>query len=185
RTPERPYSFAHALVQEVAYRTQLMTNRRRMHVTVGDAYASLFEERVDEFVDTLAFHYRRGDDDPKARTWLLRAGHRAQQLYANAEAVDYFSAAIERSAGDPAERAGDDAGVAEALKQLGTVHGYRGDLAEALRYQVESLAAYERVGDLLGKANVQNNIGRTERRRSRHDAALDAYRDALAIRERI
>ena len=296
RTPEHTYSFAHALVQEVAYRTQLMTNRRRTHVTVGDAYASLFEERVDEFVDTLAFHYRRGDDDPKARTWLLRAGHRAQQLYANAEAVDYFSAAIERSAEDPAaradaqealgdvagvlgrydealdryaaaatavgagsavprarlqrktavvhqrrgridealaliaaalvdlpagasaergrvllaaadmsfragrhddalrqladarqeaERAGDDAGLAEALKQLGTVHGYRGDLAEALRYQVESLAAYERVGDLLGKANVQNNIGRTERRRSRHDAALDAYRDALAIRERI
>ena len=32
---------------------------------------------------------------------------------------------------------------------------------------------------------MQNNIGRTERRRSRHDAALDAYRDALAIRERI
>src|SRR5204862_28003 len=45
-----------------------------------------------------------------------------------------------------AERAGDDAGLAEALKQLGTVHGYRGDLAEALRYQVESLAAYERAG---------------------------------------
>jgi tetratricopeptide (TPR) repeat protein len=263
---------------------------------VGDAFSELFGERIDEFIDTLAFHYRRGEDDAKAVTWLVRAGRRAQRLYANAEALDYFTAAIDRSGADPtarsdayeavgdvhrvtgrydealgvyadamriraggdivalarvrrksglvqqlrgradealdtfgdvlvqlpaeamserirallniadlqfrngkadiaighlqgaladAERSGDDEALAEALKQLGTIHGYKGELLRALEYQEQSLAAYVRLGDVLGEANVHNNIGRTERRRSRHADALAAYDRALAIRQRI
>jgi len=65
------------------------------------------------------------------------------------------------------------------------------DEAAALRardpaeYQRRSLDAYVAFGDLLGEANVHNNIGRTERRRSRHGEALAAYERALAIRQRI
>ncbi|HKY49817.1 MAG TPA: tetratricopeptide repeat protein, partial [Candidatus Limnocylindria bacterium] len=66
-----------------------------------------------------------------------------------------------------------------------TVYGYRGELAQALEFQQESLAAYVRLGDVLGEANVHNNIGRTERRRSRHVPALEAYERALSIRRRI
>lgn len=291
---EPTYSFAHALVQEVAYRTQLIAHRRQAHVVVGDAYSDLFGDRIDEFIDTLAFHYRRGDDDPKAVTWLIRAGRRAQRLYANSEALDYFRGAIERAmkdstaAADAHEAMGDvyrvvgryddarqayafalelraeldlvarararrktgivqqlrgdqvraaqiynevldvlprdahderaqsllniadvtwrqggydeatvhleaaiaeagasEAIVAEALKQLGTVSSHRGELDRALEYFERSLSAYEQVNDVLGQANVHNNIGVLERTRSRHDAALRAYANALAIRERI
>ena len=295
--PEPTFSFAHALVQEVAYRTQLIAQRRKTHVGVGDAITALYAGRLDEFIDVLAYQYGRGDDDPKARASLLRAGHRAQRLYANAEAIQYFASAIERSAEDPtaradayealadvnrlsgryddalggyeqvlairpavevperarvkrkegivqqlrgnaeearhtfdavlaevasaevaaervrvllniadlefrggqtesaigdlhdalreAERVGDDEASAEALKQLGTIHAYKGELARALEFQEQSLAACIRLGDVLGEANLYNNIGRTERRRSRHAAALEAYTKALAIRERI
>jgi adenylate cyclase len=293
---EPTYAFAHALVQEVAYRTQLIAQRRRTHVVVGDAFTELFSERIEEFIDTLAFHYRRGEDDAKAVRWLLLAGQRAQRLYANAEALDYFRGAIERSGVDPAaradsyeamgdvqrvtgqydeavasygqaiairaaddvvanarvqrktglvqqlrgkasealatfddvlerlprdatservrvllniadlqfrngkadvaiehlraaladaERIADSDAVAEALKQLGTIYGYKGELGEALQYQEHSLQAYTRLGDVLGEANVYNNIGRTERRRSRLAAALIAYDKALTIRQRI
>jgi len=296
RVVEPTYSFGHALVQEVAYRTQLIAHRQRAHVAVGDAYTDLFGERIDEFIDTLAFHYRRGDDDPKAVRWLVRAGHRAQRLYANPEALDYFQGAIERSSADPTARADaheavgdvlrvtgrydealvaygeamaihaasdlvaharverktglvqqlrgkasealatfddvlarlppdatservrvllniadlqfrrgnadnaighlstvltlgererDDEAIAEALKLLGTVYSYRGELARALDHQQRSLEAYVRIGDALAEANVLNNIGRTERRRSRHAAALTSYATSLAIRERI
>ena len=295
-SPEPTYTFPHALVQEVVYSTQLMAHRRRSHVVVGDAYTDLFPDRTDELVDTLAFHYRRGDSDPKAVLWLTRAGRRAQRLYANAEALDYFRAVIARARDDTAasaeaheaigdvqrvtghyddavaayasaldlhddaqvvararirrkvglvqqlrgradealtifedalsrlgavneaerlrvrlsiadlqfrngkaelainglrdtlaaaERIGDDEAMAEALKQLGTIHAYRGELGKALEYQERSLAAYLRLGDVLGQANVHNNIGRTERRRSRHREALAAYERALTIRQRI
>lgn len=123
--PEHAYSFPHALVHEVAYRTQLMSQRRRTHVAVGDAYTGLFADRLDEYVDALAFHYRRGDDDPKARMWLLRAGHRARRLYANAEALDYFQGCIERSADEPPARA-------EAHEAIGDVQRVTGRYEDAL-----------------------------------------------------
>jgi tetratricopeptide (TPR) repeat protein len=84
-----------------------------------------------------------------------------------------------------AERIDDSDAMAEALKQLGTIYSYKGELGQALAYQERSLQAYVRLGDVLGEANVHNNIGRTERRRSRLAAALTAYDQALAIRQRI
>ena len=146
---EPTYAFVHALVQEVAYRTQLVTNRRRTHVAVGDAYITLFEQRMDEFIDTLAFHYRRGDDDPKAVHWLLRAGHRAQRLYANTEALDYFAAAVERASAD-------SLGRADGLEALGDVLRVIG------RYD-DALARYAGALDALGATDPVSR-GRVRRK---------------------
>ncbi|HEV8671513.1 MAG TPA: adenylate/guanylate cyclase domain-containing protein [Candidatus Limnocylindria bacterium] len=144
---ESTYSFVHALVQEVAYRTQLIAQRRRTHVVVGDAFTELFAERIEEFIDTLAFHYRRGDDDPKARTWLMRAGHRAQRLYANVEALDYFAAAIERSANEAASRV-------EALEAIGDVRKVVGKYEHALAAYADALAALPD-GVVIARARIR------------------------------
>jgi adenylate cyclase len=169
---EPAYSFAHALVQEVAYRTQLIAHRRRTHVVVGDAFTDLFGERIEEFIDTLAFHYRRGDDDPKAVRWLLRAGHRAQRLYANAEALDYFRAAIDRSAGDPVGRVAGEEGVGDVLRVTG---GYVDALA-SYHKALESIPSTDRLsrGRLLRKTGVIQHL------RGDTDAALRLFESLLA-----
>src|SRR5204862_2823102 len=87
------------------YKTQLISQRRRTHVGVGDAISALYAGRLDEFVDVLAYQYGRGDDDPKARVALVRAGRRAQRLYAKQEALSYFEQAVHRSADDRETRA--------------------------------------------------------------------------------
>ena len=292
--PEPTFMFAHALVQEVAYRTQLITQRRQAHAGVGDAITSLYAGRLDEFVDVLAYQYGRGDDDHKARVALVTAGRRAQHLYAKLEALNYFEQAVAHAADDPdtravaAEAIGDvlrvtgdylpalaryqeasrisgggpslaaarikrksaivqqlrgdhvlaaaiyrevltelpadaheeraralvnvadvawrqghydeahsqleeaiaEAGnegsvAAEALKQLGTVYSHRGELDRALLSFRQSLIAYQAASDVLGQANVQNNIGVLERQRGRHASAVAAYGESLTIRERI
>src|SRR5687767_12147987 len=145
-TAEPTYSFAHALVQEVAYRTQLIAHRRRTHVVVGDAYTDLFGERIDEFIDTLAFHYRNGDDDPKAVRWLVRAGQRAQRLYANAEALDYFRGAIARATND-------SSAAAEAHEAIGDVYRVIGRYDDALKAYADALALRPD-SDLVARARV-------------------------------
>ena len=76
----RVYLFRHALIQEVAYGTQLQAQRRKLHGRVGHAMEELQAGRTDEVVNELAFHYRRSDDDAKAVHWLCRAGDRAKAL---------------------------------------------------------------------------------------------------------
>ncbi|HKY50777.1 MAG TPA: adenylate/guanylate cyclase domain-containing protein, partial [Candidatus Limnocylindria bacterium] len=167
---EPTYSFAHALVQEVAYRTQLIAHRQRTHVVVGDAYSDLFGERIEEFIDTLAFHYRRGDDDAKAVRWLVRAGQRAQRLYANAEALDYFRGVLERGSADAGARA-------DAHEAIGDVHRVTGRYDDALVAYEEAMAANE---DVIARERVRRKTGLVEQLRGKAEEALATFEDVLS-----
>jgi adenylate cyclase len=164
--PERLYAFRHALVQEVVYKTQLVSQRRRAHVAVGDAVSALYEGRLDEFVDALAYHYGRGDDDTKARSALLRAGRRAQRLYANEEAIGYFTGAIERSANDPEIRA-------LGYEGLGDVQRVTGVYREAMASYESALAA--RADGPIERARIRRKMGVIEQLQGRTDVAADVF----------
>jgi adenylate cyclase len=169
---EPTYAFVHALVQEVAYRTQLIAHRRRTHVVVGDAFAELFAERVDEFIDTLAFHYRRGDDDPKAITWLLRAGRRAQRLYANSEALDYFRGVLERASAISGN-------AAEAHEAIGDVHRVTGAYDNALAAYGEALKLRSD-GEIVERARIHRKTALVQQLRGNAEDALAIFESVLA-----
>ncbi|HEU5317184.1 MAG TPA: adenylate/guanylate cyclase domain-containing protein, partial [Chloroflexota bacterium] len=94
---EPTYAFRHALIQEVAYQQLLQSQRRGMHRAVGEAIERLYDERLDEWVDRLAYHYGRSDDDAKALFWLVRAADRARALFANESALALYGEALQRA----------------------------------------------------------------------------------------
>jgi class 3 adenylate cyclase/tetratricopeptide (TPR) repeat protein len=126
------FAFRHALIQEVAYLKQLLSQRRRLHGGVAHAIADLFAERADEFIDILAYHYARSDDVVNATAALLRGGERAQRLYAINEALAYFRAALERSQHDPAGMASAHEGIGDAQRFGGTYSGALASYRQAL-----------------------------------------------------
>src|SRR5438094_612625 len=147
----RIYLFRHALIQEVAYSTQLQAQRRKLHGRVGHAMEELHADRTDEVVNELAFHYRRSDDDAKAVHWLCRAGDRAKALFANQEALASYRAAL--------ERLGDrdlPVGAAGILERTGDAQTFVGKYADAL---VSFRAARERDGlGPAGGARLQRKL---------------------------
>ena len=149
--PEVTHAFRHALIQEVAYLKQLLSQRRRLHVRVGDAINDRFAERADEYIDIIAYHYARGDDDAKASAALLRAGQRAQRLYAIDEALAYFRDALERSGRD-------QAAVARACEGIADVQGFAGNYAEAEAGYRQALAALDPVDD-RGRSRLLRKLG--------------------------
>lgn len=130
KIPERTFGFPHALVQEVVYGTQLLSQRRSAHGAVGEAIEDLFGERLEEFTDTLAFHYDRSDRDAKALEWLVRAGDRAKALFANEEALTAYRGALRRAA--------DGEGALEAATILERI----GDVALVAGRYEESIGAF-------------------------------------------
>src|SRR5205807_7104228 len=68
--------------------------RRSTHTAIGRALEALYPDRLDEFIDLLAYHYERGEDPLKALEWLTRAGDRARGLYANTEALTLYASAL-------------------------------------------------------------------------------------------
>lgn len=92
---ELSYMFKHALTHDVAYSTLLHERRRRLHRTVAEAIETLFAERIAEHYEALAYHYEVAEEWDKAADYLKRSGDKAAAAFATAEAILYYSRAIE------------------------------------------------------------------------------------------
>jgi class 3 adenylate cyclase/tetratricopeptide (TPR) repeat protein len=133
RLPELTYIFRHALVQEAAYESMLIEQRRRLHGAVAVCVERLFPDRLDEFSAVLAYHYTRAEQWEKAHEFLVRAGDQAAAVAADAEALEHYTGAFrayERRFGDrwePRQRAVLERKIGQALFR-------RGEHARAAEY---------------------------------------------------
>lgn len=172
--PEPTFLFTHALVQEVAYNGQLQSQRRVLHTAIGDEIQRQYASRVDDFVDELAFHYRRGDDEAKAVYWLVRAGERAGSLFANQEALAYYLAALECTRDGQRPLA---AGM--ILERIGDMQHLLGRYEEAIS---SFKAAREQIpsAELVTAGRLSRKIGTALRITGAYEEASRAFTAALA-----
>jgi tetratricopeptide (TPR) repeat protein len=84
---ESTYSFKHALTQEVAYTSLLITRRQALHAAAGRALETLYSDRLEEVQDSLAYHYAHTDAAPKAVEYLTLVAAKSMRGYAHAEAA--------------------------------------------------------------------------------------------------
>ncbi len=95
RLPELEYKFSNPLTQEVAYQTILLKRRRELHRRVGQALEELFPDQLGELVPLLAYHFAEGELQEKAFDYYLMAGDSAARLFANIEALDHYTRALD------------------------------------------------------------------------------------------
>jgi tetratricopeptide (TPR) repeat protein len=92
--PESAYIFKHAVIQDVAYNSLLIQRRKALHKAVGAAIEELYADRLTEHYEELAHHYEKGEAWEKALEYLVKAGQKTQQVYANREALAHYNRAL-------------------------------------------------------------------------------------------
>jgi len=93
--PELEYAFKHALTQEATYQSILQKNRREFHHQVASGIERLYQERVEEYYEELAYHWGLSGDQEKALDYIVKAGDKATEQYASETAIKYYTQAIE------------------------------------------------------------------------------------------
>jgi class 3 adenylate cyclase/tetratricopeptide (TPR) repeat protein len=91
--PEARYLFKHALVQEAAYESLLLADRRSRHLALGNQLM----QRTNELAATpsvIALHFERGGELNRALEYRQVAGTEAAKANALVEAEEHFSKAI-------------------------------------------------------------------------------------------
>ncbi|MBI6545821.1 MAG: tetratricopeptide repeat protein, partial [Cyanobacteria bacterium NC_groundwater_1444_Ag_S-0.65um_54_12] len=89
------YAFTHAMLQEVAYQSLLISTRRELHRQVGQA----LEERLGVAVDRpqiLARHFNLADRPDKAMKYLFLSGKKARLGHKLAEASACFAQVLRK-----------------------------------------------------------------------------------------
>jgi len=94
RLPELEYVFKHVLVQEVAYGTLLIREKKHYHQLVAQALEEIYPDQTNEYAPLLAYHYELADDPQRALHYFRLAGDDAFRLYAAGEAINHYSKAI-------------------------------------------------------------------------------------------
>jgi oligopeptide transport system substrate-binding protein len=90
RWPEPEYRFKHALIQEAAYRTLVIDERRALHAKAATWLEERYSGREEEVAGLLAHHWLAAADEDKAVAYLTKAGDRARQEYALDEAIAHY-----------------------------------------------------------------------------------------------
>jgi class 3 adenylate cyclase/predicted ATPase len=101
------YSFKHALVQDTAYGTLLRSKRQPLHARIARALEEKFPNIAATQPEVLAHHFTEADLTENAVAYWRKAGQRAAERSAHAEAIAHLRKGlmlVERVAG-PAERA--------------------------------------------------------------------------------
>jgi serine/threonine protein kinase/tetratricopeptide (TPR) repeat protein len=88
------YRFAHALYQNFLYGDLVNKRRVILHQQAGEQLVRHYGKRVSQIATQLALHFERGRNFGRAIEYLIQAGDNATKLYANAEAADHYTHAL-------------------------------------------------------------------------------------------
>lgn len=166
--PELTYLFKHIVTQEVAYESLPYAMRSILHDQFGRFIEQTYLDDLEQYIDLLAFHYDRSENEPKRREYLRKAGELAQAEFANETALDYYRRLL------PLLSAADRVPV---LVRAGEVLSLSGQYDEALTYYA---AARFLLDNNPAIANHQQQLAEVYRktaevhdRRSEYDTALE------------
>jgi len=148
--PELEYVFKHALTQEVVYSGLLKKERQAVHERIALVMEQLFHERLSEFYETLAFHFKRGQSLHKAVDYLMKSGEKSLKRYAIEESHQYYQDAFDLLTNRTSMTDEEKRLLIDLLNKWAYVFYYRGDF----RGLVTLLSNYEGLAESVGKAEL-------------------------------
>jgi len=150
--PDVEYIFKHALTQEIVYQGLLKKEREEIHQRIGNAIEKIFPNRLPEFYESLAFHFKQSPSILKAFDYLEKSGEKCIGRYALEEAHHYFREALELLKNKPNKSKEEEKLLIDLLIKWGIVFQQRGDwrglteLFMAYKNTVESFGDKARLG---------------------------------------
>jgi TOMM system kinase/cyclase fusion protein len=93
--PKATYTFKHALMQDTAYQSLLESQRKELHGRIANALETRFPERVAREPEVIGHHCSQAGHTARAIGHYQRAGERATQRFAHAEAAGLLRRATE------------------------------------------------------------------------------------------
>ena len=152
--PELEYAFKHALTQEATYQGILEQRRRVFHRIVAQGIERLYQERIGDFYEELAYHWERGGDDEKTLEYLMKAGEKAAGNYLNEAGIDYYTRALQLAKD-----------MCISGDRLGGIYDRRGSLYGSMTFYEESVSDMNQAADLytdrIKRARMYSGISNT------------------------
>jgi class 3 adenylate cyclase/tetratricopeptide (TPR) repeat protein len=144
--PDIEYMFKHALTQEIVYHGLLKKQRREIHEQIAQVMESVFQDRLAEFNETLAYHFARGQSTARAVDYLVKSGEKSLARYAVEEAHQYFKKAYDILASKAELSEAEKIILIDLLNSWGYAYYFLGEVNEF----IDIFSAHQALADSLG-----------------------------------
>jgi DNA-binding NtrC family response regulator/tetratricopeptide (TPR) repeat protein len=178
RPGESVYVFKHALTRDVAYDSLSAPQRHTLHLAAARAVERLYEGRLEEADDRLAYHYARTDHADRAVECLSRMAEKAARAYAHTEALGVLDEALVHVERLPAE-VRDRRRLRLVLRKAPSLI-HLGRFREALGSLLHWKTSLDRLDDATLAAHYHFLLARTYLFLGERDRALESAQLAIA-----
>ncbi len=134
------FYFSHELIEGTVYNRIKGLKKKLLHKRVANNIEELYEDEIEEWYSDLARHYEGGEKFSKALDYYLKAGEKAEGVYANEDAIEMYEKALELSrevSDTDLDRINIIEKIAKAYSLLGRYEKAREFLKEGLDYAEE------------------------------------------------
>ncbi len=183
REPEPEYMFKHFLTHETAYNSLLHQQRSLIHKQIGDYMSRLYWQLGEEYAAIVAEHYCRSETWPRALRYLHRAGDAAVQSFANTQAVEFYSRALEVA--NILGQESDQATVLAVLEGRARILTRLGEPQKAIEDYKAMLALAKQLDNNSVQMRALNGIGSLHASHYDFSQASEFFREALEVSRRI
>ncbi|MFW5927799.1 MAG: tetratricopeptide repeat protein [Thermoplasmatota archaeon] len=129
------FFFSHELIEDTAYNRIKGLKKRLLHKRVAKNMVELFGDQLDEKSPKLAYHYEKAEQYSEALDYYIKAGERAEGLYAHEDAIEMYKKALEMS-----ENISEDkVDQIEILQKIAKAHSILGNYDKDRKYLNEAL----------------------------------------------
>jgi adenylate cyclase len=151
-----------------AIKTDMTMKGKRYLFLVATLFCSIFGyAQNNNYVDSLKASIEHLPEDTNKVNALLNLS----KVYLNTEPKDAIP--YGEAARDLSKQLNFEKGLAQAYKIVGNAHAQQSNYLEAMENWRQSLAHFEKMGDLIGIANIQSNIGAVYQYQGNEEKALD------------
>jgi serine/threonine protein kinase/tetratricopeptide (TPR) repeat protein len=171
------YSFADIIVRDVVHEEISLLRHMKLHAAVGSALEKAYAKKIDEHLGELAYHFLEGGDKDKALDYFLKAGEKAQRVYAPDEASSCLQHALDLL-GEKGDNLEEKARITE---RLGDLESWIGKPDACMEYWNKALSLLNQMGDKKKTAKLHAKmasffwlrIGDKEKASEHHRMALE------------
>ena len=182
--PHATYTFKHALVQDAAYASLLRGKRQQLHARIAAVLEEQFLEVAEAQPELLARHFAEAGLGRQAIAYLQKAGDRAAERSAYAEAISHLSRGLEllQVLPDDPERTLQELDLRIALgSAFMATRGYAGAEVEATYLRARELC--RQAGETSRLFPVLHGLYRFHHVRGELQAAREAGEQLLSLAE--
>lgn len=176
---EERFCFSEDVIREVIYQQINTRKLTQYHQMVGDRLLKIHGERIEEAVDELSYHYYLSGDKVKAIKFSIIAAERAKDAYANRDAIEFYSKALD-CLEDVAIEDGEPKKI-ECLRNRADVLEMTGEIERALEDLDKAIGIARATGNRIKEAECLLSICDVCQNRSQYDEAEKKADEALSV----